>query len=106
MRSRQIEIDGIEFPLKPTPLIELTELMPGLSKGINTPAGSRALADALFHGIRRAKGEVSLEWVRQSIDMHNAPELFRVLCEVNNLTPTAVTDEGAASGEAEPAGTS
>jgi hypothetical protein len=106
MRQRQIEIDGIEFPLKPTPLIELTELMPGLSKGINTPEGSRALADALYHGIRRAKGDITIEWIRQAVDMHNANDLFRALCELNKLTPTAVTEEGTASGEGEAGATS
>lgn len=81
-----VTIEGIVLPLRATPLAKLVRARPMLDKGAETEEGVTALAEALFHGIRRAKGDVTLDWLIENIDVHNAPEVFAKFAEVNGMT--------------------
>lgn len=98
MTTETLTLDGIDLPIRPTPLVELTKVIPGLGQGINTPEGADALAIGVFHGIRRAKGEVTLDFVRSAIDMSNAFAVFEVFCRVNGLDQKATSTGEAAAG--------
>ena len=98
--SNEVVIDGITLPIRPTPLAKLMRAMPLFAKGLDSEEGVEALTEALFHGIRRAKGEVTLEWLRDNIDFHNSAEVFTKFVEVNGLKPKAANVGEVPAGQA------
>ena len=94
--STVIVIEGVSLPLRPTPLAKLMRAMPIIAKGLDSEEGVEAMTEALFHGIRRAKGEITLEWLRENIDFHNSAEVFTTFVEVNGLKPKAAAGEAQA----------
>ncbi|MEO8313253.1 MAG: hypothetical protein ABI645_00530 [Pseudomonadota bacterium] len=79
-----VTIEGIEFPIKPTPAAKMVGALPLMLDGLTTEASVNALASALFCGIRRAGGEVTLEWLQDNLDVANIPAIFEVFCRVNS----------------------
>ncbi len=98
--STVIVIEGVSLPLRPTPLAKLMRAMPIIAKGLDSEEGVEAMTEALFHGIRRAKGEITLEWLRENIDFHNSAEVFTTFVEVNGLKPKAASVGEAVAGPA------
>lgn len=96
-------LDGKPFPIRPTPLAKLGPIIPAISRldatgqtSDGTAEAANALAEAVFHGIRRAGGEVSQEFVSDNIDMLNFREVFQVFAKVNGL----LKDSGVGEAEA------
>jgi len=90
MDAITITIESIDLPLRPTPLAKLVK-----AKAMFTDSHSEteesvdALAEALYHGIRRAKGDVTLDWLKENIDIHNFDYLLETFIRVNGLVPKA-----------------
>ena len=107
MKTHQLTIEGLTFTVAPTPLVYMADpLEVWRTKGARSKEGLQALVEALFHGIRRAKrldeksGGITLDFLTDNIDGHNADEIFRIFAELNQLVPKA--DGGPATGEAQP----
>jgi hypothetical protein len=65
------QLKELTLPILPTPLAKLVSVKDHFLEGIDTEAGINALTTALFHGIRRAGGQVSLEWIQENVDALN-----------------------------------
>jgi hypothetical protein len=96
----KITLGGMELPIKPTPLVHLAEALPHLIDGPESPAGAKALARAVFYGIRRAGGEVTEEFVSDNIDYTNVQEVADTFAKVNNLERKAAGEGEAGAGAA------
>lgn len=96
--DEKICLGGIDLPIKPTPLVKMAKMMPVLQRDdIFSEEAVTALAECVFHGIRRAGGEVTQEFVSDNIDMTNITEVFGRFFKVNGMTRK---DAGGAAGEA------
>lgn len=80
----------VTFKIAPTPLSKLVESKRLFETGqLDTEAGMQALIRAIFHGARRAKSEITLEWLEENVDIHNSRELFALFRELNQVTIAA-----------------
>jgi len=79
------QLQDVELPILPTPLAKLVAVREHFLKGLDTEEGVNALTSALFHGIRRAGGQVSEEWLQQNIDAGSQDEIVAVFVRVNGL---------------------
>ncbi|MEP7312549.1 MAG: hypothetical protein ABI859_08195 [Pseudomonadota bacterium] len=84
-----IMIEAITFPIRATPLAKLVGARAIFAQGMDTEASVDALSEALYHGIRRAGGDIKLEWLKENIDFHNQDAVFAKFIEVNGLKPKA-----------------
>jgi|GEM_PF-3362883 len=92
-----ITIDGMEFPIRPTPA---PKIWPALGALQRDPATWSAedwdrVTEAMFWGIRRAGGEITLEWLRTNLDIRNLVPSLKSFAEANSLET-----EGSGAGEA------
>jgi len=107
MLVRELTIEGITFKIAPTPIFKMANAQGAIAKtGIDSEEGLKALIGAIFWGARRARkeceasGAITLEWLEENIDAHNAKEIFEVFGELNGMK--AVDAAAAAAGEALP----
>jgi hypothetical protein len=106
MLTRELTIEGITFKIAPTPIAKMANAQGIIAgAGTGTEEGMRALIEAIFWGARRARGEceksgaITLDWLQENIDSHNAKDIFDVFRELNSLQ----TPKGEApAGEAQP----
>ena len=94
-----VTIEGLVLPIRPTPLKQLWPALAALTRASDTwtDADWDAIHAAIFYGIRRAGGEVTLEWVAMNIDLHS----FGVLKAFAELNTLETAKPGTAAGEAE-----
>lgn len=87
-------VDGqpkeVELPLAPTPLAKLVDLKENFLLGTSsvdgmTPESARSLIEAVFHGVRRAGGAVTLEWLLENIDSESETGVFAAFMRVNGF---------------------
>lgn len=96
MRTVKLELGGLSLDLAPTPLARLAKASAFLSGGGTDEAGVEGLCEAIFWGLRRAKSEVTLDFVIENVDAVNQQEVIEAFLDVNGLKPK----EQAAAGEA------
>jgi hypothetical protein len=97
MNDKTITLGGKDLPIRATPLAKLTPVFAKLAaldpsrmlieKPEDMAGAALALGDAVFHGIRRAGGEVTQEWVHENIDLLNLEAVFTVFATVNGIGP-------------------
>ena len=104
MDTRELTIEGITFEVAPTPVAKLTKAQAVFSaNAMATEAGIEAMIEALFWGIKRARGvceksgAITLEWLKENIDAHNIGEVFKVFADVNMMKQRSADEP---SGEA------
>src|SRR5512139_3867529 len=102
-----VVLDEREFPIRATPLAKLGPLFPALSKldvtgesADGMAEAARALGEVVFHGIRRAGGDVTQEFVHENIDFTNLGAVFQVVAKVNGLVPKDAGQGEAGAGTA------
>lgn len=103
MSTQTISLDGKTYPIRATPLAKLGPLFPLLqhldvqgATGEQMQLAAIALGEAVYHGIRRAGGEVTQDFVHDNIDMTNLADIFKIFAKVNGLV-----QREPASGEAQ-----
>jgi hypothetical protein len=94
VNTETLSIEGITLPLRATPLARLVKCKEVFTSGIGTESGADAFAEALFWGIRRAGGEVTLDWLKLNIDVHNRDDLFAAFVRVNTPQGMSVDTPG------------
>lgn len=100
MRTVDLTIEGVTFKVAPTPMPKLMRAIRLMNEsGAESEAAAEALLEAVFWGARRAKAEITLDWLRENVDAHNFPEVAEKFRELNELRA-----RGAEPGEAKPAG--
>lgn len=99
MKTKEFLIEDAEgraitLKIAPTPLVYLVDSRRLFdANALDTREGMEALITAIFHGARRGGTKaVTLEWLTDNVDTHNAPALFGVFRELNEI---AVKSNGA-----------
>jgi hypothetical protein len=108
METRKLTIADVEFDVAPTPIVKLAgalELV-GNKETRFTEEGQRALIAAVFWGARRAKAQITLEWLEDNVDIHNVGDVFRVFVALNKVQVKEPTGTESAPGEAQSAASS
>jgi hypothetical protein len=106
MRKLQLTIEGVTFDVAPTPVVKLAAVWPLIrtAEGLQSEGGQAAVISAVFWGARRAKAQITEEWLQENVDVHNFRDVFDVFTDLNVLS----TKKGDASAEqpqvGEPAG--
>lgn len=89
MLTRDIKIEGIALKLARTPIVHLADVERHLLAKTLWSEGRTALVTAIYHGIRRtrkeceASGAITLEWLIESVDIENGPELMQAFMDLN-----------------------
>lgn len=95
MDTRDLAIEGVQLKVAPTPLGKMARAQQIFAThGMESEAGTEAMIEALFWGIRRARkehepsGAITLEWLQENVDAKNAKAVFAVFRDVNLLVAT------------------
>lgn len=101
MKTAEIVIeDGegkvVTFKLAPTPLVHLSEHISKFEAGFEGSKSIEALIECVFHGAKRAKAAITLEWLLANVDMNNLDIVLKVFMDVNGLVPKASKSAGEA----------
>lgn len=94
MKTKPITIGGLALLIGPTPVVHLADVeRHNHEKTANTGPGREAMIAACFHGIRRTRkdcpeaGAITLEWLRENVDIETVGELFSAFADVNLPAP-------------------
>ena len=85
MKTVTVVLGDLELQLAPTPLARLAKASAFLGGTGSDEAGVEGLCEAIFWGLRRAKCEVTLEWVIENVDALNQGAGIEAFLEVNGL---------------------
>ena len=94
---KTVIIDGVTLPIRPTPAAKIWPALPVLQKDPTTWGADdwAIVQEAVFWGIRRAGGEITMEWLAMNLDLGSFGPVLKVFGEINAL----VANEGAPAGE-------
>lgn len=87
MRTVELKLDGSTWKLAPTPLVRMAKATAFLEGRTDDAEVISGLCEAIFWGLRRAKQEVTLEFVMDNIDALNQAEVIAAFLDVNGFAP-------------------
>lgn len=91
-----IELEGLSLMLLPTPIAKLAKMQKVVTeKGWDSEEGIAAIIEAVFWGMRRAKTEVTLEWLQEQLDGINSAPVFAAFRDVNGMVKSSGNPPGA-----------